>query len=113
MIGGHWPASAIGSAIARFTEYARAYAFVLILVGAAAFEWAGMEMPSIVRSMSENKMHSALVAFWVSNMIATNCLNTGAFEVYFDGKLVTSKLASKTLPRIDAVFDGIRSIRGK
>ena len=70
-------------------------------------------VPAWLKSMSENKFQTAIMTFWVFNIVSANVLNTGAFEVFYDGELVSSKLQSGKLPRVDKIFEGIRAIQGK
>ena len=111
MSGGHWPPGAVATAVGRFVSWARALCWGGIFLGERAYASLGVETPTFIKSVSESKMQAALMVFWISNIIAANAMNTGAFEVFYDGEPVTSKLASGTLPRIDVVFQAIRQIR--
>lgn len=111
--GAHWPAGALATAVGRFVSWARALCWGGIFLGERAYARLGVETPELIKSVSDNKLQAALMVFWISNIVAANAMNTGAFEVFYDGELVSSKLASKTLPRIDVVFEAIRQIRGK
>jgi hypothetical protein len=49
-----------------------------------------------------------MMTYVFGNFISTNALNTGAFEVFFDGDLISSKLSTGALPKIDVIFNAIR-----
>lgn len=97
----------------RFASWARALCWGAIFLCEPAYARLGVEIPALMKSVCANKMQAALIVFWISNIVAANAMNTGAFEVFYDGEPVTSKLASGTLPRIDVVFEAIRQIRKK
>ena len=58
-----------------------------------------------------DKMHSMLTIHFVGNLLRQNFGNTGAFEIYYDGDVVFSKLKEKRMPRLEEIVDGIREKR--
>ena len=68
--------------------------------------------PEFIANLQSNKMGSTMGAWFVGNTVSQNLLNTGAFEVFYDGVAVSSKLATRELPKIDVIFDAIRARGG-
>ena len=114
--GGHWPPSATAVALGRAFSWVQIALWTATFFGQRAATRVFGEsavVPAWLKSMSENKFQTAIMAFWVFNIVSANVLNTGAFEVFYDGELVSSKLQSGKLPRVDTIFEGIRAIQGK
>jgi len=71
--------------------------------GDKLFDKAGVTPPEFFNSMKNNKGTTCLGAWFIGNTIVQNLISTGAFEVYFDGQVVFSKLATGNLPVLHAV----------
>lgn len=72
---------------------------------------AGTPIPEWVSSMEKNKMHSMLTIHFLGNVLKQNFGNTGAFEIYYDGDLVFSKLKERRMPRLEEIVEGIAERR--
>lgn len=59
-----------------------------------------MPVPEFVAAMQQNKVGACMMAWMGGNTLAANLLNTGAFEVYYDGKMIHSKLETGRLPTV-------------
>lgn len=71
---------------------------LLIVSGDSLFNAIGMEVPEVVRSMQQNQMSTMFFVFFIGNNIAQSLMNSGAFEVTYNGNLVWSKLDAGRLP---------------
>ena len=49
------------------------------------------QAPDFVTNLQANKMGSTMGAWFLGNTLSQNMLNTGAFEVYYDGETIFSK----------------------
>jgi len=58
---------------------------------------------SIVNFLKNNQ-GMAIFAFFMCNQLASQMLSTGAFEVFFNDKLVFSKLQSGDLPNVNQLM---------
>jgi hypothetical protein len=94
--------------VARCVSWAQAAAWAVVFLGETFCRRFAVPAPRWMTSMCESKFNSALVAFWVGNIAMANTLNTGAFEVFYAGDLVSSKLATRELPKMNVIFDAIR-----
>lgn len=57
--------------------------------------------------MFRSKKWALVGAVFVINYISENIQKTGAFEVYVDGELITSKLKNGDYPEEQVLFDKI------
>jgi selT/selW/selH-like putative selenoprotein len=62
----------------------------------------------LVRRLKENQM-PVIIALFVCNMIATNLLSTGAFEVMYDGELVFSRLDTGLVPDAHYLLERLKN----
>ena len=63
--------------------------------------------PAFVANLQSNKMGSTMGAWFVGNTVSQNLLNTGAFEVFYDGEMIFSKREEKRLPTIPEIVEGL------
>ena len=63
--------------------------------------------------MLENKLYSCLMTFFLANMVETQLISTGAFEVSLGGQVVWSKLEEGRIPQPQELIGKIDSILGK
>ena len=55
--------------------------------------------PSIITWALENKIYACMMAFFLCNMVETQLISSGAFEVSVNGEVVWSKLAVGNPPQ--------------
>ena len=72
-----------------------------MLTGNKAFEMFGVPVPEWYTSLQENKMMAMVTIFFVGNMVESNLLSSGAFEVEVNGKVIWSKLETGHLPTME------------
>mmetsp|Transcript_2184 Transcript_2184/g.7105 ORF Transcript_2184/g.7105 Transcript_2184/m.7105 type:complete len:132 (-) Transcript_2184:1257-1652(-) len=113
VVGSHHPPTATNAALAKAVGFAQFSAIAATFSGAQVFPALGMAVPSFVAGMAENKLQSAGAAFFLGNTLSQNLLNTGAFEVYYDGDVVFSKLNEKRLPNVQEILRGLESRVGR
>ncbi|KPP68624.1 hypothetical protein Z043_112681 [Scleropages formosus] len=83
--GENYPPKAINKYIANFISYFKLLAIALIVSGQNPFPLLGMDTPTIWSWGQENKIFSCLMVFFLSNMLETHFLSTGAFEITLNG----------------------------
>jgi selT/selW/selH-like putative selenoprotein len=59
--------------------------------------------PPWLKTLQESKLQSCLMAWFAGNLVSQNLQATGAFEVYYDGAVIFSKLQSGNAPDLAAV----------
>lgn len=92
----------------RFVVWAQMVVLACVLVGETVCAVLQVPVPGWMKDLHSNKFQSAMMTYVFGNFISTNALNTGAFEVFFDGDLISSKLSTGALPKIDVIFKAIR-----
>mmetsp|Transcript_15592 Transcript_15592/g.30789 ORF Transcript_15592/g.30789 Transcript_15592/m.30789 type:complete len:176 (+) Transcript_15592:368-895(+) len=82
---------------ATIVGYAQMVGFVVSFFGDSVFQALSMPVPEWAKYAQENK-GTAVMLFFVGNMVSNSLTQTGAFEVYMGGKLVHSKIQSGGVP---------------
>jgi len=100
VVGSNYPPTAMNVALSKVASFGSMAAIAVSIFGDKIFEVLGTPMPEFVTSMQANKMGSCMGAWFLGNMVQTNLLNTGAFEIYYEGKVIFSKMQEKRLPNI-------------
>eukprot|EP00656_Telonema_subtile_P023333 TRINITY_DN2474_c0_g1_i3.p3 TRINITY_DN2474_c0_g1~~TRINITY_DN2474_c0_g1_i3.p3 ORF type:complete len:116 (-),score=31.56 TRINITY_DN2474_c0_g1_i3:255-602(-) len=92
--------------IAKAIGYAQMAGFGAMLVGKPLFDMLKLPTPRLVQYMSDNKLNSFSMLFMIS-FFSTQLHATGAFEVYYNGQLLHSKLEDGRIPRIDKIISAL------
>merc|ERR1712014_349858 len=71
---------------------------ILMMNGDSIFQATGVTPPSIYYRMVEKKWMVGIAAWMLGNQLNSAIGNSGAFEVYCDGALVFSRLATNQMP---------------
>ncbi|MBN3282804.1 SELT2 protein, partial [Polyodon spathula] len=90
--------------IASLISYFKFLLIALVASGYSIFPMLGMDPPRIWTWSQENKISSCLMVFFLSNMIETQCLSSGAFEITLNDVPIWSKLQSGHVPNIQEIF---------
>ncbi len=72
---------------------------ILLIFGTNIFSALGFrEPPEWYKKIAENKWMFGIGVFFVANMVSSQLLSSGAFEIYVGEKLVFSKLETGDMP---------------
>lgn len=113
VVGSNYPPAATNVALSKLVGFGTMGAVATTFFGEKMFEILGMPRPEFVQSMQNNKMGSCMGAWFLGNTVSQNLLNTGAFEVYYDGEVIFSKLEQKRLPNIPEIMSGLETAMKK
>ncbi|KAJ8338564.1 hypothetical protein SKAU_G00375300 [Synaphobranchus kaupii] len=102
--GENYPPKPVNKYIANFVSYFKLLAIALIVSGQNPFAFLGIDTPRIWFWSQDNKVFSCLMTFFLSNMVETHLLSTGAFEVALNDVPIWSKLQSGHVPNIQELF---------
>lgn len=102
--GENYPPTTFNKYLGNFVSYFKLLAIALIVSGQNPFPMLGWETPRAWIWSQENKIFSCLMSFFLSNMIETHFLSTGAFEIALNDVPVWSKLQSGYVPNIQELF---------
>ena len=95
---------------ARAASTASMSAIVFTLAGDRIFPALGMAPPGFVKMLQDSKLQSCAAAWFLGNTVQQNLISTGAFEVYYDGAVVFSKLASGAAPHLAAIVRDVAAL---
>lgn len=93
----------------------RTVCFLILFGGETIIGFLGgmQSQPEMVQDamdwIKNNKMQFGLVSFFLTSMIQTSLMQTGAFEIYINGNLHYSKLQTNKMPQ----FEDIQAILAK
>jgi len=82
------------------------------IMGETMCKWFGITTPpEMLLKMTQNKLASCMMMWFVCSMLTNMLTSTGAFEISYDGHMVFSKLDSGRMPMIDEVIKNINRLR--
>ena len=106
--GSEHPVEGMYLHIAGLLQIVQYSAIALLFVAETqVFPRLGMAPPQWYIQLAQNKLGAAAGIWFVGNIAVANLARTGAFEVYYDGQTVFSKLASGMNPDIQMILDGL------
>lgn len=71
---------------------------LIMATGDMFFQMFGMPTPPMMERVRESQMSYMFFVYFIGNAVATNLMNSGAFEVKYNDELVWSKLETGRLP---------------
>jgi len=99
--GDNFPATPLKQLLAKTLFYVRMGLLLIMLTGTKLFDMFGVPVPEWYHSLQENKMMAMVGVFFMGNMVESNLLSSGAFEVSVNGDMVWSKLETGYLPSLE------------
>jgi len=107
--GGNFPPPPLRQMVAQ-TLSALKFIFIIILIsGQNPFVHLNLATPDAVTWAMENKVYACMMIFFLSNMIETQLISTGAFEIDFNGINLWSKIQTGRIPSGPELFQMIES----
>uniref|UniRef100_A0A6U2HA43 Selenoprotein T n=1 Tax=Hemiselmis andersenii TaxID=464988 RepID=A0A6U2HA43_HEMAN len=88
--------------------YAQIAGFVVSFFGDAIFQALSMPVPDWAKYAQENK-GTAVMLFFVGNMVSNSLTQTGAFEVYLGGQLLHSKIKTGGVPDFNSLLAKVQA----
>ena len=110
IVGTNHEPSRAKKSVGKFISYVQFIGLGATFNGRALFRtvFPGVVVPDVIAYLEQNKFHSLLMIHLVGNVLKQNFMNTGAFEIYYDGEEVFSKLKMNRMPTVEEIVDGIR-----
>ena len=108
--GGEYPPAPEKKLIATCLQYIQYALLFVLFAGDWLFQKLNIAPPAIYLKAKENKTIAFIVIFFVGSNLIGAFLQTGAFEIYFDGNKIFSKLDSGRLPALNEIEDAITRI---
>jgi len=107
VVGSNYPPSPVAVVGAKLVNAGMWSAIALTHAGDSISRAFGVTVPEFVDNLKGNKMGSTLGAWFIGNTLSQNMLNTGAFEVYYDGETIFSKIESHRLPSMPELMNDL------
>lgn len=107
--GDNYPPPPFKLYLSQFLGIAKIILIILIVSGFNPFSYFGTATPGFYNWFLENKMYACMMIFFLSNALEGHLVSTGAFEIYFNGVPVWSKLETGRIPSPAEVFQIIDS----
>eukprot|EP00877_Chromochloris_zofingiensis_P002726 jgi/Chrzof1/12454/Cz06g34360.t1 len=105
VVGSTYPVPALKQTLAQLISGLQMALLGLIFFGPKIFETLGYpEPPALYNRVAQNKFGAAMMVWLLGGMLYNQLMSTGAFEIFYNGKLIFSKLAQDRLPRGDELF---------
>jgi len=84
---------------------------ILVISGINPFIYINTPTPAIWSWLITNKVYGCMLVFFITGMVETNLISTGAFEIYLNNEQVWSKISSGRIPDPGELFNIIDSRR--
>lgn len=106
IVGENYPAPEWASYAGTAISAIQLFVMALILMGDGVWTYVpGMQRPpQFYYKMKENPALAFILVFLVLPSYVQSFVNTGAFEVYVDQKLIFSKLETGRMPNVHEIF---------
>jgi len=108
--GGEYPPTAEKKVLATFLQYVQYALLFVLFAGDWLFQKLNIAPPALYLKAKENKTIAFIAIFFVGSNLIGALLQTGAFEIYLDGREVFSKIQSGRLPTLTEIDDAILRI---
>lgn len=89
--------------MAQVVSYVQMFGFAITFFATPLFGFMSMPVPAWAEYLSENK-GVAIAGFFLGNIVVSNMVQTGAFELYLGGDLIHSKIETGQLPEISGLM---------
>lgn len=109
--GGNYPVSATKARLAQLVTIVKFSIIGIMMFGDKLFPMLGMQPPDMYEQVQDKKFAVGMAAWFFGNMASSSLSNTGAFEVFYNGSLVFSKLDTGLMPNLSAIVQSIEALR--
>lgn len=80
------------AAVAQMVFIAQLALIAVMLLGRSIFAALGVPVPTLYEQWEDKKMAVIMAAWFLGNMLHNSLTSTGAFEVFYDGQQVRSRV---------------------
>mmetsp|Transcript_26128 Transcript_26128/g.83443 ORF Transcript_26128/g.83443 Transcript_26128/m.83443 type:complete len:139 (-) Transcript_26128:28-444(-) len=110
VVGSNYPVPYHKQMMASAVDMAKMGVIAVTMFGENIFTTLNMAIPPWHASLAQNKMSTCMMSWFFGNTVSSALSNTGAFEVFFDGQLVHSKILTGTLPSVPHVLERVKGL---
>jgi len=108
--GGAYPVAPAKAALGKAMMILQFTLIGFVVFGDQLFAALGMQAPGFYADIRDKKLVFGMGAWFLGNMVQSSLNSTGAFEIFFSGSKVFSKLVKEQMPILTDVFDSIQAI---
>jgi len=101
--GSEYPLKPMNAILGKVLSYGQYGVMILMFAGDFIFAQLKMAPPAIFNKMKEKRMMVIMVVMLLGNTLHGAVTSSGAYEVFFDGNLAFSKLATHRMPTFDEI----------
>lgn len=110
-VGSNYPVPDWKMALVRALQAVQYGLLAVCMFGDQIFQYLGVAPPQLyVQNVVPNRFGAVIGVWFVGNMLVNTLQSTGAFEVYFDGQLIFSKLQMGRMPTVPEIFEPMERI---
>ena len=103
--GEEYPLNSIRKIISYLVTITQISVFALVIAGDSLKPLLNNIIPNnLIDWIVENKLRSFIICFLLGNVLQTSISNTGAFEIFYNGNQIWSKLQSGNVPNINQLI---------
>jgi len=107
--GGNFPPPPLRSVTAQTLSALKFILIIVLVSGQNPFAYLNVATPEAYNWAMDNRVYACMMVFFVSNMIETQLVSTGAFEIDFNGMRMWSKIQTGRIPTGPELFQMIES----
>jgi len=104
--GENYPVAYPLQLLATVAGLMQTFSMIFVFFGGRIFSSMGMEEPAWYNSVTQNKM-AVIGSTMLLNSLVQSSVQSGAFEIFYNGKTVYSKLETGKMPTIDMIVKGL------
>lgn len=108
VVGSNYPVTPLKQAAAQAVGLAQMGGFAMVFFGEKVFQTLGVPAPDFyMNNIAHNRFGAGVAVWFLGNFAQNQLVATGAFEVYYDGSLIYSKLATGRMPTVDELLGSV------
>lgn len=96
--GGNYPPAAPRQYLAQIVGILKFLLLGCIIMNINPLDYLGIQRQNIWVWVTQNKIYASFMTFFLCNLIETQLISTGAFEIYFNDVPVWSKIQTGRIP---------------
>jgi len=91
--------------IAQGLGLMKIFIIMLVVAGINPFTYLNTPTPGMWTWLQSNKVYGSMLIFFISGMIESNLISTGAFEIYLNNEQIWSKITTGRVPEPGELFN--------
>lgn len=93
VIGSNYNPSFLKSKLAQLISITKMIVIALLVANVNPFAYFGLQTPQFWEWMRQHKLYACMMTFFLSNTLESQLMSSGAFEIFYNGKILSSNLS--------------------